>query len=114
MSVCVSVSVGKGVGAPTGVRGDTQNGEPRVWRRAVGKPVWSSWCFSLSLFLHLPYLWFLAPDLSRWRGGWVCLCLCLCVCVCVCDPPGDQALSRARMALGLRVGLGRGAAPGIA
>ena len=110
MSVCVSVSVGKGVGAPTGVRGDTQNGEPRVWRRAVGKPVWSSWCFSLSLFLHLPYLWFLAPDLSRWRGGWVCLCLC----VCVCDPPGDQALSRARMALGLRVGLGRGAAPGIA
>ena len=36
------------------------------------------------------------------------------VSVCVCEPAGEQALSRARMALGLRVGLGRGAAPGIA
>ena len=34
--------------------------------------------------------------------------------MCVCEPAGEQALSRARMALGLRVGLGRGAAPGIA
>ena len=54
----------------------------RVWRPGVGKLA-CPLAVSLSLFLRLPYLWFLALDLSRRQG----------VCVCVCVPPNPKQLS---------------------
>ena len=57
-----------------------------MWRPGVGKLA-CPLAVSLSLFLHLPYLWFLAFDLSLWQG------VCVCVCVCVCVPPNPKQLS---------------------
>ena len=53
-----------------------------MWKPGVGKLA-CPLAVSLSLFLRLPYLWFLALDLSRWQG----------VCVCVCVPPNPKQLS---------------------
>ena len=78
MRVCVSVSVGEGEVGSTWGRVDTQSGGGRVWRPGVGKLA-CPLAVSLSLFLRLPYLWFLALDLSRQQG--VCVCVCVCVCV---------------------------------
>ena len=84
--VCVSVSVGEGEVGSTWGRVDTQSGGGRVWRPGVGKLA-CPLAVSLSLFLRLPYLWFLALDLSRRQG------VCVCVCVCVCVPPNPKQLS---------------------
>ena len=40
---------------------------------------------SLSLFLHLPYLWFPALDLEGQEGRCM-FCVCVCVCVCTSKP----------------------------
>ena len=48
-----------------------------MWRPGVGKLA-CPLAVSLSLFLRLPYLWFLALDLSRRQG--------VCVCVCTSKP----------------------------
>ena len=75
-SVCVSVSVGDGGVWSTGGRG-----EPRMEGTGCGGRGFGSLCgplavcLSLSLFLRLPYLWFLALDLSRRQG--VCVCVCV-------------------------------------
>lgn len=73
-----------------GGRVDTHSGGGRVWRPGLWKPVRSSCCLSLSLFLRLPYLWFPALDLSGLRGGVSVFGgrgagVRVCVCVCVCE-----------------------------
>ena len=81
--VCgLCMHVGEGEVGSTWGRVDTQSGGGRVWRPGVGKLA-CPLAVSLSLFLRLPYLWFLALDLSRRQG----------VCVCVCVPPNPKQLS---------------------
>ena len=73
VSVCVSVSVGKGVGRPTGVRGDTQNGGGRVWSWGVAYHVGSKHTGRSSRFLQSECGVALRPRGSnpglRWESG---------------------------------------------
>ena len=75
--VCVSVSVGEGEVGSTWGRVDTQSGGGRVWGPGVGKLA-CPLAVSLSLFLHLPYLWFLSVSLS------MCVSQCVFVSLSVC------------------------------